>query len=602
MNLDIFNTLFANVWSIFLVILAFGGSIFVHELGHFLAARRRGLIVERFSIGFGPKIASWEKNGTEYCISLLPLGGYVALPQLADMGAIEGKSKRDLNQLPPISYADKIIVSVMGAVFNVIFAFVLATILWGVGQPSSKEQQTTTIGYVPTTINIDLNTEVPSPAHEAGLKPGDKIITVDGHSVRNFQDIQQYILMGSERNSEGSPRSTFKIERDGKIFDVNILPRLVQFNALSNDRMRITGISPEQTLLVGEVMKHSPAEDAGIKKGDLIQAVDGTPLHSLKSLSDYLAETKNESVMLALKRNDKTLNISVRSVKVPYTKPMGLLTAIDQSKDVQSLKLLPVYAKNVKENLTDPKLPSKLEVFEKPKIASLFNIIEPGDTLVAINDQPVQSLESFLDLIMQSKNQTTLKLDFQRNGSAYAETFNSKSVKPTILEPKTQPLIGIVLDPAPLIAHINPIIQFADNINMTFRTLASLLTRGSNLTVQNLMGPPGIIRVLHSFSTQDIRLLIWFVILLNINLAVLNLMPIPVLDGGHMLFATIAKLSGRSIPTRFIAATQGIFMILLFSLMIYISFFDVRRWQGDKQLEAQVKRQQELYIPTSFKQ
>ena len=141
---------------IFVAIFALGFTIFIHELGHFLAARRRGLIIKRFSVGFGPKIFGWEKDGVEYRLSAIPFGGYVALPQLADMGRLEGDNENlsqenpeekddswdeddaedeDLDEpemaskMPKISYADKMIVSVMGAVFNVILAFVLACIL-----------------------------------------------------------------------------------------------------------------------------------------------------------------------------------------------------------------------------------------------------------------------------------------------------------------------------------------------------------------------------------------------------------------------------------------------------------------------------------------
>src|SRR5256714_11816365 len=98
--MDLIHSLFANLWSVFLVVLFFGGSIFVHELGHFLAARRRGAHVERFSIGFGPAIAAWRgRDGVEYRISWIPLGGYVLLPQLADLGPIEGESVADVSKL-----------------------------------------------------------------------------------------------------------------------------------------------------------------------------------------------------------------------------------------------------------------------------------------------------------------------------------------------------------------------------------------------------------------------------------------------------------------------------------------------------------------------
>lgn len=86
-----FQELFGNTWGIVLAVLFFGGSIFVHELGHFLAARWRGLKVERFSIGMGPRVFGWTgKDGVDYRVSLFPIGGYVALPQMADMSAVEG--------------------------------------------------------------------------------------------------------------------------------------------------------------------------------------------------------------------------------------------------------------------------------------------------------------------------------------------------------------------------------------------------------------------------------------------------------------------------------------------------------------------------------
>ena len=133
---------------IFVALFALGFTIFIHELGHFLAARRRGLVITRFSIGFGPKIFGWTRNGVEYRLSAIPFGGYVALPQLVDMGRLEGKeeieqdskpfkswdedeetSETNSKPLPKISYADKMIVSVMGAVFNILLAFSLACVL-----------------------------------------------------------------------------------------------------------------------------------------------------------------------------------------------------------------------------------------------------------------------------------------------------------------------------------------------------------------------------------------------------------------------------------------------------------------------------------------
>ena len=115
--MEFLTSVLGTVWSILLIVLFFGGSIFVHELGHFLAARRRGVKVERFSIGFGPKIFGWRgQDGVDYRVSWLPLGGYVALPQLADMAELEGGSTVDVKSLPPVSYTTRVIVFVADAI------------------------------------------------------------------------------------------------------------------------------------------------------------------------------------------------------------------------------------------------------------------------------------------------------------------------------------------------------------------------------------------------------------------------------------------------------------------------------------------------------
>ena len=177
MSTDFFQSLFSNVWSGFLVVLFFGGSIFVHELGHFLAARRRGAKVERFSIGFGPAIWSRRgKDGVEYRLSWIPLGGYVMLPQLADLGPIEGESTTDVTKLPPIGYLSKLIILLAGATFNVLFAFLLACVIWFVGQPMLADLATTKLGPVTPLLKLADGTTYPNPAFQAGVKAGDTVL------------------------------------------------------------------------------------------------------------------------------------------------------------------------------------------------------------------------------------------------------------------------------------------------------------------------------------------------------------------------------------------------------------------------------------------
>src|SRR3977135_942651 len=148
------------------VVVLFNLLIVVHEVGHFLAARWRGLYIEKFGGWFGKPL--WKKtiNGVEYSLGSLPFGGFVALPQLAPMDIIEGKADVDRGQLPRISAFYKIIVACAGPLFSFLLAVVFAIFIWMVGRPVSESEATTIIGYV-----------VPgSPAAEAGLKTGDKIV------------------------------------------------------------------------------------------------------------------------------------------------------------------------------------------------------------------------------------------------------------------------------------------------------------------------------------------------------------------------------------------------------------------------------------------
>jgi regulator of sigma E protease len=434
--MDLIHSLFSNVWAVFLIVLFFGGSIFVHELGHFLAARRRGLKVERFSIGFGPRVFGWRgRDGVDYRLSLLPLGGYVALPQLADLKGVEGDSTPPTDALPPISYADKMIVSVAGAVFNLIFAFILATLLWFIGQPSSAEQATTRIGFVSPTIELEDGSRITSPAVEAGLQIGDTIRAIDGVAVSNWQELMQTLVTGSELALDGRRKAIFTIERDGAPRDVTVYPRLA-----GDERIRRVGIAPAYELIVHSVAADSRAAQAGVLPQDRIAAIGAKPILNLQTYIDELTATAEQAVELQVRREGAlvTMTLPARSTK-------------------------------------------------------------PGDAT---------------DL-------------------------------------------GMALTTESILIHENPVRQFTGHLAMTWRTLASLVHPHSDIGISKLSGPVGIIRVFHLAAQADIRIVLWFTILVNINLAVFNLLPIPVLDGGHMLFATIGRIRGRALPANFIASTRA---------------------------------------------
>ena len=129
--------------------------------------------------------------------------------------------------------------------------------------------------------------------------------------------------------------------------------------------------------------------------------------------------------------------------------------------------------------------------------------------------------------------------------------------------------------------HPSPFEQIAQPFVMTLRTVWGLVNPRSDIGLSKVSGPVGIVHIFHAAAEAGIRAVLRITILINVNLAILNLLPVPVLDGGQIVFATIGRLRGRALPTNFIMTAQSVFMVLLLSMVVYISFFDVRRWSRD---------------------
>jgi regulator of sigma E protease len=474
---DLTHFLTAYVWPTILVIVLFGGSIFVHELGHFLAARRRGALVERFSIGFGPAIWSWRaKDGVEYRISWFPLGGYVLLPQLADLGSIEGESTADTTKLPPVNYATKMIVFVMGAVFNILFAFALACVVWVIGQPAATSLSTTTIAEVLPKIRTADGQEVVSPAVKAGLKAGDTVVAVDGKPVEAFTDIVEALALSSGWNQQGERQTVFTIRREATTLDVPITPVIS-----GSEKVRMVGFAPVQKLLVGRIATNTPTEKSGLRLDDEIVAVNDTPIRNVNQL--------------------------VEALRVGAQKPVALTVLRDGQK--QSLTI------------------------ERPKN--------------------------------------------QKDGAD----------------------IGVSLKPGIVYTHPSPFTQIADCFVKTFRYLWAQINPRSDIGLSHVSGPIGIISNFVDASRAGLPFALWFTILVNVNLAVLNLMPLPVLDGGQMVFATIGRLRCRALPANFIVAAQRAFLVLILSIMLYVSVVDVRRIERDLRAERAERTQAPAAAPAT---
>ncbi len=479
-------SLFYDFAFIFVALFALGFTIFIHELGHFLAARKRGLIITRFSVGFGPKIFGWTRNGVEYRLSAIPFGGYVALPQLADMGRLEGKENSpdedndlswnrqgeepEVEPLPKISYSDKMIVSVMGAVFNILLAFALACVLSLFGYEVPDSQLTTKIGYVADTVErwnplVEEGEEVTGPAKKAGVMVGDEVLRVDGSPVENFMDIQNRIVTGKQQTAQGRRLLNLTILRDGQEKKIEIYPEVV-----GNEEIRIIGIGPKETFFIDSLEPDMPAIRAGLEVGDQPVQIDGLAIHSFSQLVSYLGKTDaNQSIEFSVRKGG-------------------------ESGPLETYRLTPI----------------------EKELTTASGIV-------------------------------------------------------------TRKLIGFRPKAKIITTYPNPFTLIMRRVKDMYLTLTGLVSPKSDVKLRNMSGPVGIVNHLSIFAKIGFKKLLWFVVFINVNLAILNLLPIPVLDGGHMLFATIEKVRGHPLPLPFLERAQMIFVLILFSFMLYVTFFDVQR-------------------------
>jgi len=447
-----FSHILRVIFILFEVVLLFNLLIVVHELGHFLAARWRGLFIEGFGVWFGKPI--WKKtiNGVQYSLGSLPFGGFVKLPQLAPMDMIEGKADLDRAQLPRISALDKIIVAIAGPLFSVLLALFFACVVWAVGHPVSESDLTTVIGYV----------HQDSPAAKAGLQPGDKILEVDGRPVSRFSGMNDSVVWNVVR-SEG-PSIPFKIERDGQVMTIDVVPLIAETSDWRRKSTRQVMILPAVTPMVDEVEKDSPAAKAGVKTGDVIAAVNGQRIYNALSLVDEIEKHPNEELTLDVRRGAESLQLKMRPT-------------------------------------------------------------------------PLES------------------------------------------EGTTKPRIGIRWDTGGqlTLSHPDPVEQVYHSITSTLQTIGAVASPKSDVKLQHMSGPVMIVRIYYMLFEGDSgwKLALWFSVILNVNLAILNMLPIPVLDGGHIVLAIIESVRRKPVNMRILEWVQTACATLIIGYMLYISFFDI---------------------------
>jgi regulator of sigma E protease len=287
------QAIFSNVYAVAAVVLLFGISVFVHEFGHFLAARLCGLVVDVFSIGFGPALWKRKMGSLELKVGCIPFGGYVALPQLDPTGmeTVQGADGEPARTLPAVAVWKKIVVSLAGAAGNIIFAFILAWTVYLAGRPSMPGSQGPLVGLVET------NTV----AYAGGLRAGDTIQSVNGQAVKSWTDFVQICSF--------SEKVDLRVKRaDGGEAEMSLA---TSTNANAFQIRMLEGVEQGSVCKVGRVLAGSMAEKAGVQMGDIIKSFNGVVVAGRGHMISMVQERAGLDTALVVERKGVQQDLTV---------------------------------------------------------------------------------------------------------------------------------------------------------------------------------------------------------------------------------------------------------------------------------------------------
>jgi regulator of sigma E protease len=546
-------------------ILLLGALVFFHELGHFLVAKACGVRVLRFSLGFGPRLFGFTRGETEYLISALPLGGYVKM--LGETPGVEVPPEDAGRSFAHKSVWQRSAIVVAGPVFNLILAL---TVYFGMF--------TGTQTFGDTRLGI---VSVGEPAWNAGLRPGDKIVAVDGEPVGDWDALREHI---GTRPGEAL-RMTY--ERDGSEHVVTLHPEAKdEANVFqeAEKRGRI-GVSARYIkAIVGVVDSESPAALAGVHTGDRVLRVNGQPVAAWHELRAKVRSTASGApVRLVIARDGGEREVTVQ----PNTaRPQGLDADLFSSADTTDGYTGLVSAESLVAKVEADTPAAELGLVQGDRPVALKMIRSDGSSV----ERPIGSY--FIDLAafsgLDARNRFVLTWQHGREILQKPLELEAREQKDEFKNTRTEYVFGAQNDDATLdtytydrdVGPVEALREAAKQVGADMGLIATGLSKlvSGKLSFDNMGGPIMLFVIAEKTAKRGPATYLRAMAMISVNLGMLNLLPIPVLDGGHLMFCLVEAVRRRPPSLRFRELANMVGLALLLLLMVLVLKNDILRY------------------------